>query len=74
LTLGPEMARLSARLADEGLDARAFETRDDLAADLTGDLCPGDRILFKGAHAFALERVAQALAPETHLAKEPDSC
>jgi UDP-N-acetylmuramyl pentapeptide synthase len=49
-------------LRGEGIEARSFDDAEALREALRAWLRPGDRILFKGAHGFALERVARALA------------
>jgi UDP-N-acetylmuramoyl-tripeptide--D-alanyl-D-alanine ligase len=60
--LGEQMARLARTLRGEGIEARSFDDAEALREALRAWLRPGDRILFKGAHGFALERVARALA------------
>lgn len=65
--LGPESARLAATLAKEGWRAGGFDSREAMAEAMRSELRPGDWVLFKGSHGFALEKVARALAPEAHV-------
>ncbi len=59
--LGPHMAGIAAEMKAEGRDARGFEDRDELTEALAAELKDGDAVLFKGAHAFGLEKIAQAI-------------
>lgn len=61
--LGPEMSRLAEILKGEGREASGFSDANSLADALRKRLQPGDRVYFKGSHSFALEKVAQAVAP-----------
>lgn len=63
--LGPHCSRLAATLAAEGWEAGGYEERPPLVSALQERLRPGDQIFFKGSHGFGLEKVAQAIAPET---------
>lgn len=70
-TLGPECGRLASMLASEGWVAEPFETREALTEALKASLKPGDVVFFKGSHGFALEKVAQAVAPGLDLLDTP---
>jgi UDP-N-acetylmuramoyl-tripeptide--D-alanyl-D-alanine ligase len=59
--LGPNMSRLAATLAAEGLNAQGCATREELLPALQAFVQPGDLVFFKGSHSFALEKVAQGL-------------
>lgn len=62
--LGPHTAELARTLAAEGMTAEGFENREAMIAGLKGFLRPGDQVFFKGSHGFALEKVAEAVAPQ----------
>jgi len=62
--LGEEMSRLAETLAGEGWRAEAVESSEALIRRLREELRPGDRVFFKGSHAFRLETVAEALSPQ----------
>ncbi|MCE5230728.1 UDP-N-acetylmuramoyl-tripeptide--D-alanyl-D-alanine ligase [bacterium] len=59
--LGSSMASVAESILSLNRPARAFDDRDELTESLSGELMPGDVVLFKGAHAFGLEKVAQRL-------------
>ena len=62
--LGPEMSHLAETLSAQGWDAKASPGPQCLLDELGKALRPGDRVLFKGSRAFALEKIARTLAPE----------
>jgi UDP-N-acetylmuramoyl-tripeptide--D-alanyl-D-alanine ligase len=68
LGLGPECSRLASDLATEleslSGSARGFDDREALIEVLRSELQPGDQVFLKGSHGFALEKVAEAIAPE----------
>ncbi|MEN6627281.1 MAG: UDP-N-acetylmuramoyl-tripeptide--D-alanyl-D-alanine ligase [Candidatus Sumerlaeia bacterium] len=59
--LGPRMSALAEELKGLGRPARGFDDRDEMAEALAAELRPGDAVLFKGAHAFGLERAAEKI-------------
>lgn len=61
--LGPEMTRIAETLKSDGREAAGFSSADDLTEAAAKSLQSGDRVYFKGSHSFALEKVAQELAP-----------
>jgi UDP-N-acetylmuramoyl-tripeptide--D-alanyl-D-alanine ligase len=67
LGLGRHCAALARDLATEleslSGSSRGFETIETLIDTLRGELRPGDQVFLKGSHGFALEKVAEALAP-----------
>ena len=65
--LGPWCSEVAETLAAEGWEAAGFETRETLLAALRPRLQPGDLIFFKGSRGYALEQVAQALAPDAEI-------
>ena len=68
--LGPHCSRLAEALKGRGVAAQGFAERTDLILVLRRELRPGDQVFFKGSHGFALEKVAQAIAPEMEIAPE----
>lgn len=64
---GEQMSDLARTLAAEGMHARAAPDLDAMIDFLRAELRAGDRVLFKGAHSFALENVARALAPQASI-------
>jgi len=67
LGLGPECSRLAELLRAEGWEAAGFSEGRKLANQLHQIAKPGDRVLFKGSHSFALEKVAQMAFPEARI-------
>lgn len=56
--LGPNMTAVAESILSMGRPARAFDDRDEMADALAAELRDGDVVLFKGAHAFGLEKIA----------------
>lgn len=65
--LGPESSRLAETLNKEKWDAHGFSSADEMASALKSALQSGDQVFFKGSHGFALEKVAQKIAPELEI-------
>ncbi len=67
MALGPECSRLAQTLSSEGWNAEGFSDAKALIARLNEVLLPGDWVYFKGSHGYALEKVAQSLAPDARI-------
>ncbi|MBI1784526.1 UDP-N-acetylmuramoyl-tripeptide--D-alanyl-D-alanine ligase, partial [Candidatus Sumerlaeota bacterium] len=65
--LGPESSRLADLLKGEGIEAIGFSDSKALGLALRANLSGGDWVFFKGSHGFALEKIAQAVAPEAKI-------
>lgn len=59
--LGPEMSAVAERLATQGRPARGFDDREEMTEALAKEMRDGDVVLFKGAHAFGLEKIARKI-------------
>jgi UDP-N-acetylmuramoyl-tripeptide--D-alanyl-D-alanine ligase len=67
LGLGPNCTVVARDIEQEveslGGSSRGFSDREALAETLKAELRPGDQVFLKGSHGFALEKVAEAVAP-----------
>jgi UDP-N-acetylmuramoyl-tripeptide--D-alanyl-D-alanine ligase len=66
--LGENCTQMAGQLEREGMSAQGFgSNREALATALASNLKPGDRVFFKGSHGFALEKIAQEIAPDASI-------
>jgi len=67
LGLGPNCAALArdveVELESLGGSARGFADREAIVEVLRAELRPGDQVFLKGSRGFALEKIAEAVAP-----------
>ncbi len=61
LTAGELSKHICEGMRSGGGNAKAYETRDDLIADLSNQIHEGDAVLVKASHSMAFEKVTQAL-------------